>query len=180
MENIKDLYIDSSEYRLSNIRIVLFSILFSSISLGTTWVAHQFGLAGSVFLPMHFFILVAALSFGWKVGLLTGISVPIISYFMSGMPILPILPRIILEVATYGFLTGVFREKLKFNMLSSLLLAMLMGRIFSGAWVLFFNDISFLSHILNIIKVGFLGIMLQVLFVIPVTKIIVKWTTLKN
>ena len=180
MENIKDLYTNNSEYRLSNMKVLLFSALFSSLSLGTIWTTHQFGLAGPVFLPMHFFILVAALSFGWRVGLLTGVLVPIMSYFMSGMPILPILPRIIFEVATYGLFIGIFREKLKFNMPISLLLAMFIGRAFSGLWVLFFNNISFLSHIFNIIKVGFLGIMLQILFVIPISKFIVKWTNLKN
>lgn len=180
MENIKDLHIDNVEYKLSNMKVILFSFLFSSLSLATIWVTHQFGLAGPVFLPMHFFILIAALSFGWRVGLLTGILVPIMSYFQSGMPILPILPRIILEVTAYGFFVGIFREKLKFNMIISLLLAMIIGRIFSGLGGLFFNGVSFFVHIFSIIKVGFLGIILQFLLVIPISKFILKWMHLKN
>ena len=42
-------------------RSYAFTFLFLSLSTATPWVFHQFHLAGPIFLPMHFFVLMAGL-----------------------------------------------------------------------------------------------------------------------
>ncbi|RKY70366.1 MAG: ECF transporter S component, partial [Candidatus Latescibacterota bacterium] len=47
---------------------------------------HQFGIAGKVFLPMHFPVIVAGLLFGPFSGLLVGLFSPVLSFLLTGMP----------------------------------------------------------------------------------------------
>jgi len=78
---------------------------------------------------MHVFVLVAGLLFGWRAGLIVGLLTPLASNVISGMPVLQILPQIIVELSTYGFVAGVLREKLNLRVIWSLLGAMIAGRL---------------------------------------------------
>ena len=78
---------------------------------------------------MHIFVLVAGLLFGWRIGLTVGLLTPLVSYAISGMPGLTILPQIIVEIASYGLVAGVLREKFHLRGIWSLLGAMIAGRL---------------------------------------------------
>jgi uncharacterized membrane protein len=93
------------------------------------WIFHQLHLAGPTFLPMHIFVLLAGLLFGWRAGLLVGLFTPITSYFLSGLPALNILPQVVIEVSAYGLIAGWLREKYDLRTIWSLLGAMIGGRL---------------------------------------------------
>ena len=135
LENFKN-----STYQISLLKSLLVSSIFISSSLILVWLTHQFHLFGPLLLPMHLFIFVAALSFGWRVGICVGLLVPLISYLISGMPLLNILPQIIIEASFYGFTAGFLKEKLKFNIWLSFLIAMIIGRLSLGLYVYLSKD----------------------------------------
>lgn len=94
---------------------------------------HIFG-AGSTFLPMHIPVLLCGFVFGWPYGAICGFMVPILSSVLTGMPpIFPTAPAMMLELSAYGALTGLFYQKMHWNVYVSLICSMIGGRIVSGA-----------------------------------------------
>ena len=100
--------------------------------------------AGTLLSPMHLPVLLCGLVCGWPFGLLCGILGPVLSSVLTGMPGMAILPSMILELAAYGFLSGllmrlIHTKSLTLNLYLSLIAAMLAGRIIAGlARALFF------------------------------------------
>lgn len=113
---------------LSDIKYYIFSLSFVGLAVFTPWILHKFQILGPQFLPMHFFVIIAGFLFGWRTGLMVGILSPLMSYSISHMPPLVILPETILELAVYGLVIGLLRER-KINILFALPLAMVAGRI---------------------------------------------------
>jgi len=113
----------------TNIRSYAFTVVFVSLAVATPWVFHQFYLAGSTFLPMHIFVLLAGLLFGWRAGLIVGLFTPLVSYGVSGMPVLTILPQIVVEVSFYGLVAGILRERFNLRVIWSLIGAMIAVRL---------------------------------------------------
>jgi hypothetical protein len=113
----------------TNIRSYVFTVVFVALAVATPLVFHQFHLAGPTFLPMHIFVLVAGLIFGWKAGLMVGLFTPLVSYGVSGMPVLTLLPQIVVEISFYGLVAGVLRERFNLRVIWSLVGAMIAGRL---------------------------------------------------
>lgn len=113
----------------TNIRSYAFTAVFVSLAVATPWVFHQFHLAGPTFLPMHIFVLLAGLLFGWRAGLIVGLFTPLVSYGVSGMPVLTILPQIVVELSFYGLVAGMLRERFNLRVIWSLIGAMIAGRL---------------------------------------------------
>lgn len=113
----------------TDIRSYVFTFVFVALAVLVPWVFHQYHLAGPTYLPMHIFVLIAGLIFGWRTGLIVGALTPLVSYSVSGMPVLTILPQIVVEVSIYGLVAGLLREKLNLSLIWSLLGAMIAGRI---------------------------------------------------
>jgi niacin transporter len=90
---------------------------------------HLLGAPGSVFLPMHWPVLLAGLAYGWRAGLAVGAGAVISSFVLSGMPPSGLLPFMLPEVALYGFTAGFCREILKQNCFVSLLAALVLGKL---------------------------------------------------
>lgn len=158
-------------------RSFLVSSIFVCLSIALVSFTHHFYLAGQIFLPMHFFIFVAGLVFGWRVGVLTGFLTPIVSFMFSGMPLIGVLPQIMIELVAYGFFVGFFKHKLNMNNYASLILAMVAGKLFLGLAVLIFQDMSPVNYVWVIIKTGYVGLMIQLLLVVPTVIYINKWIT---
>ena len=87
--------------------------------------------------PMHFPVLLAGILCGPWLGLICGALAPLISYLTSGRPPFPngLIPML-LELAAYGFLTGLFRKIFlknpkvnRFASIIALVLAMVSGRL---------------------------------------------------
>lgn len=180
MTSIKSIYLTQPLIKLSFSRIAIFSVVFTALAVATPWVFHQFSLAGPIFLPMHFFVLIAGLLFGWRTGLVVGLATPLVSFFTSGMPPIPVLPQITIETAFYGLAAGLMREKFNLNIWLSLILALVIGRFAMGVAVFALKDINTFVHVWSVTKVGFWGIALQLIFVVPVVNLISSWIKSKN
>jgi niacin transporter len=115
--------------KYNDIRSYFLTALFVALAVFVPWVFHQFHLAGATFLPMHIFVLIAGLLFGWRAGLITGLLTPLVSYFISGMPVLNILPQIMIELSAYGLIAGVLRQKYNLRPIWALLGAIAGGRM---------------------------------------------------
>ena len=115
--------------KYNNVRSYVLTAAFVSLAVLVPWVFHQFHLAGPTFLPMHIFVLMAGLLFGWRAGVIVGLLTPLASYAVSGMPVLTILPQILIELSAYGLIAGVLREKYNLRAIWSLLGAMIGGRL---------------------------------------------------
>lgn len=93
---------------------------------------HMVG-AGPAFLPMHIPVLLCGLLFGWEYGALCGFIVPLLSALLTGMPpLFPIGTAMMFELCAYGILTGLFYQKLHWNVYAALIAAMAGGRVVSG------------------------------------------------
>lgn len=115
--------------RYTDVRSYIFTGVFVLLSVAVPLVFHQFHLAGATYLPMHIFVLVAGLLFGWRAGLIVGFFTPLASYAVSGMPVLQVLPQIVIELSVYGLIAGILREKFNLRLIWSLLGAMVAGRL---------------------------------------------------
>lgn len=145
----------------SQAKYYIFSVVFSGLAVYIPWILHQFNLAGPKFLPMHFFIMIAGFLFGWRTGLLVGILSPLMSYSISHMPPIFILPETVLELAVYGLTIGLLREK-KLSIFVALPLAMVAGRL---ARLIFVMSFGLKTNFLEYLQMSFPGIALQLLLI---------------
>jgi len=131
---------------------------------------HMFG-AGSTFLPMHIPVLLCRLIFGWPYGAICGFIVPLLSSVITGMPpIFPTAAAMMLELCAYGALTGVFYQKLRWNIYPALICAMIGGRLVSGvANAVFMNMASkpygFTAFISGSFVQALPGILIQIILI---------------
>lgn len=179
MENIKSL--SKPIIQLRNIELINFSVLFVALAVALPLLAHQFNLAGPIFLPMHLFVFIAALLLGWRTGLMVGILTPIVSFTVSGMPLPPVLPQIIIELAAYGLVAGFCREKLGLNLWFSLIIAMVAGRLGLGfaVWLLNTNQAGPINQVITVVKLGWIGILIQLALVPPIVITLKKFLASK-
>jgi len=160
--------------KLTKIKTSVFAAAFTILAVLTPLAAHYFGgaAAGRLFLPMHFFVLAGALLAGWQAGLAIGVLTPLISYSLTGMPPAMVLPFVLIEVAAYGFLAGLFQQKFK-NIWLSLAIALVLGRmiLFAGM-ILLSAKMPAMPYVLGAMKDGWRGIALQILLVPFIVKMI--------
>jgi len=174
----------------TDIRSYVFTVGLVFLAVFTPWVFHQFHLAGPTFLPMHIFVLLAGLLFGWRAGLAVGLFTPLISYVISGMPVLAILPQIVVELSVYGLALGILRGKFNLRVIWSLIGAVIAGRlalllavsiiyvvgeIYSPLGV----EANPLTVVWSVIKLGWTGIAIQ-LVSIPLIMKLIERLALKN
>ena len=92
-------------------------------------VVHITGINGAVFLPMHIPVLIAGLIIGSPLGLIIGILCPIINHLLTGMPPIPMLWIMLVELPLYGLVSGCLYRKVKMTLLPSLIISMIFGRL---------------------------------------------------
>jgi hypothetical protein len=181
--------------KFRDVRLYAFAALFAALDVLVPWIFHQFHLAGPTFLPMHFFALLAGLTLGWRAGLLVGLSTPLISFGVSGMPISALLPQITFELIFYGLAAGILREKFNLRIIWALLGAMLTGRLALGIAVLLLylgkampipnvlsaiqqgsaNIINPLTYLWLVIQQGWPGIITQLILIPPLARVLSNW-----
>lgn len=143
----------------SEVKFYILSATFVSLAVFVPWLTHQFHIAGPKFLPMHFFVIIAGFLFGWRTGLVVGIFSPLISYSITHLPPLALLPEITLELALYGLAIGILREK-KLNIFIVLFSAMIFGRL---ARLLFALALGVETYPLHYFQISWPGIVLQII-----------------
>ena len=114
------------------------NLVLSGVLLGLTLlfssIFHMTGINGTIFSPMHLPVLLAGFIVGPFWGLLVGILAPALNFIVSGMPPVPIVFVMMLELGIYGLLTGIFFNYLKITTLPSLVFSMILGRLAGGAF----------------------------------------------
>ena len=96
---------------------------------------HVFGIAGRIFLPMHFAPLLAGFLVGPYSGLAVGLMSPVIAHLTTGMPPAYAVPLMSLELPLYGLVAGLAYRRLRLNIYIALIAAMIVGRIMFGLGV---------------------------------------------
>lgn len=126
--------------KLDSLAVQLLLVILAAFILPS--LAHMTGLSVRTLLPMHWPVILAGLCFGWRSGLMLGISAPLVSYAFSGMPPLPVLPAMTIELAAYGAVAGLMRETFKLNGFVSAAIALIAGRLVFLAAALAVGSIS--------------------------------------
>ncbi|HZX21283.1 MAG TPA: ECF transporter S component [Clostridia bacterium] len=160
---------------ITDIKNMAKGALFIALGVSIPQLFHSIGM-GSVFLPMHIPVLLAGFLAGPLTGIYVGILTPILSHLLTGMPPvapIPILPIMVFELLTYGFIAGILYNKLRINIFVSLFSSMLAGRIMHGLVVyiiLMFFNVKMqnpLIAVITAVETGIIGILIQIA-VIPI------------
>lgn len=107
---------------------------------------------GGILLPMHLPVFIAGLLLGPFYGCAIGIITPLISFFVTGMPPAGKLPFMLIELLTYGLVSGLLRSR-KINLYVSLILAQIAGRV-ANALALVFATYILQLNVPAVITVG--------------------------
>lgn len=135
----------------------IFHVLGATLGAGTA--------LGETFLPMHLPILLVGLLAGPYAGAAAGLFGPLVSFALSGMPGIAMLPFMLLELCVYGLTAGLLRN-IKLPVIMKVLLAQIAGRavravaIFATVYGLGNENISIASIWMSI-GTGIYGIVLQ-------------------
>ena len=129
--------------------------------------------AGVMLLPMHIPVLLAGLICGPLFGLIAGVSGPLLSSLITGMPPSGVAPSMMIELGTYGLVAGamsnlIHTRRLSVDLYVSLIVAMLAGRVVAGfAQAVYFFDGTYAIGIwtTSYFVTSFPGIVIQLLFI---------------
>ena len=91
-------------------------------------ISGQGTMLGVAFLPMHLPIIFVGLIAGPAVGAIAGAAAPLVSFLLSGMPMLAMLPLMMVELCAYGLVAGLLRG-IKLPSLAKVVIAQLAGRV---------------------------------------------------
>lgn len=107
------------------------SALLIAIGVLLPQLFHTFGqTAGQVFLPMHIPVIMAGLMVGPLWGMGVAVFIPVVSMLFLGMPQIPMLWFMIVELVAYAVFSGLLSEKI--NIYLNLAITMVFGRIVYG------------------------------------------------
>ncbi|MDD5489827.1 MAG: ECF transporter S component [Candidatus Moranbacteria bacterium] len=158
MENVQVL-------KITRTKEIIFSAVFTMMAVWAPMLIHYFGGVdgGRKFLPMPFFVLLAGLLLGWRAGLVTALASASISFFLTGMPKVELLPFVTLQLAAYGFVAGLLKEK--YNVFLSASVSIVSGWLAIGIALFLFSEMNVMNYVVWGIKIGIFGILLQLILV---------------
>lgn len=150
------------------------SVVLIALSVGLPQIVHIVGgaTAGSVWLPMYAPVLLAGCLLGPVWGLIVGIISPIVSFGFTSlaldaaMPALARLPYMVVELAVFGGVSGVFSKQIRKNSLfafPAVLVAQVSGRsVFALSQLIAGKGIS---AVMSGVSAGLVGLYAQLLIV---------------
>jgi len=165
-------------------KYIIGTILFSGMGIALPRIFHLLAgsSAGATFLPMHICVLISAITFGIVSSSIVAGSSIVFNYLLTGMPSLARLPYMLIELIIYAVLLGMFNKKL--NSYISLIATIVLGRIlYSGVLFVAINGLGLPTYgisVIESIKSGIPGIILQLIFVPVIAKVINERLKLKN
>ena len=124
---------------------------------------------GEMLLPMHLPILLVGLLAGPLVGGVAGAVAPLLSFALTGMPALALLPFMVMELFAYGLVSG-FMARVKMPTVCRVIVAQIAGRALRAVALLvavfgFSYTAVPVAIIWNSLKVGLLGMLLQLVLI---------------
>lgn len=122
---------------MTNVKKSIYAAVCIALCVVLPMAFHSIPNAGSIFLPMYIPVLLCGLLCGWSFGLACGIIGPLLSTLFTGMPPIPVLPGMLVELAVNGFITGllmsaVHTKRIYADLYISLVGAMLVSRVIAG------------------------------------------------
>lgn len=134
----------------------LFHLMGAASGLGTA--------LGEAFLPMHLPIILAGLLCGPYAAAVAGAASPLISFLLTGMPGVVMLPFMCVELCVYGLAAGLLRD-VKLPTIAKVVIAQIAGRGVRALAILLgvnaFGSTISVSIIWTSIAAGVFGIALQ-------------------
>ncbi|MCR2048835.1 ECF transporter S component [Acetatifactor muris] len=111
--------------------------MFLATGLLLPFLTGQIPQFGNMLLPMHIPVLLCGLICGWQYGLAVGAVLPILRYFLFGMPVpFPTGIAMAFELATYGLVVGLLYSRSRWQcviaLYRSMIAAMVSGRVVWG------------------------------------------------
>lgn len=170
--------VNAKSISLFKSRSLIFSLVFVALSVALPQITHFFGgpALGRALLPMQFFVFLSGLLLGWRSGLAVGILTPLLSFSLTGMPLAAVLPFIIIELASYGVLAGIFHKGMKLDLWPSILGAMLFGRLILWVGLLILpTKLMATSYLTGVISVGLPGMIAQLVLLPIIYEITVNY-----
>lgn len=155
----------------SNLQQLVRAALLIALGLILPQAFHSIKNAGSIFLPMHIPVLIGGFLLNPYYAACVGVLTPFLSFLFTGMPPMPILYVMILELTGYAVVISLFHNKLKTSLYPTLIIGMLSGRVLSilGNFVILH---IFMSKPFNIVSVasglfitGLPGIIIQIILI---------------
>ncbi|MBQ3545141.1 MAG: ECF transporter S component [Lachnospiraceae bacterium] len=137
----------------------IFHILGTVSGLGT--------IPGDVFLPMHLPIILVGFLAGPYAGAISGFLSPLVSFTLSGMPNIIILPFMMIELFAYGLSAGLIKNT-KIPTIAKVFISQISGRVMFVLSILtsiylLGNETISLVNVLNSLRGGIFGIIIQLL-----------------
>lgn len=177
MANIMSAYINPAiDLNISKIRWTSFLAIFTAAAVTLPYICHQFGIAGMVFLPIHFAVMIAAAVIGTRGGIAVALVSPVLSFAISGMPPAHSLFPMTIELMTYATVISLLSNKLRAPLIVSLAVAMIAGRFVSLVIVsAILESTPIAVQMKNIFIIAIPGIAIQLALVPPMAAKIRKF-----
>lgn len=162
----------TSKYSFRSYKTYLAAALFIVGNIVVPQLCHMIPNGGLIFLPIYFFTLVGAFTCGWKVGILTAVLSPVVNCLLFGMPPVASLPAILIKSVTLVAAIALVSRKMNFSILS-VAIAVLAYQLV-GMSIEFLMDLN-LVHALQDVRLGWPGILVQIVGGYFVVKGLSKW-----
>ncbi len=152
-------------------RDLVFTGALIALGLVTPMAFHLFGGTGPVFLPMHIPVLIGGFILPPFLALLLGMVTPLVSSVLTGMPVLfPMGVIMFFELGIYGLAASLAYRKLKLPSISSLIIAMIAGRVAAGAVVFILSagfgvQMNAIAFVKGAVVTGLPGIAVQIILI---------------
>lgn len=149
-----------------------------------TAVFHYLNLSQETFTPMYFPVLLGGFLLPPSFAIILGLILALINSVVLGVPeLLPMGIVIMLELGICGLMTSIFYRRMDLPILVSLVLSMVIGRLV-GMVALFVIgnimpiEVEPLMYLLENLKVGVPGIVIQLILIPVIIFVIEKYTTI--
>lgn len=159
---------------MSKNKKMVLSGAFLALGLVLPFFTGQIQQIGNMLLPMHIPVMICGYICGGMYGFAIGLILPILRFFLFGMPQMPMALTMAVELAVYGAVTGFLYRKMKRKgrIYVSLITSMIAGRAAWGAACVVIYGWSHMQFTWQIFMAGALlnaipGIILQ-LIMIPI------------
>ena len=143
-----------------NVRTYLFAVLFVGGNMLLPQLCHLMPDGGKIFLPIYFFTLIASYKFGLKVGILTAVLSPLGNHLLFGMPPAGMLPVLLVKSTLLALVGAIVADRSQRVSLLHVAAVVVAYQVLGGIaeWLI----ASDLSAALQDFKIGFPGMLLQV------------------
>ena len=122
---------------MNNVKKSIITAVMIALCVVLPMALHGIPKAGIIICPMHFPVLLCGMVCGPVYGLFTGLAGALLSHLLTGMPPVPVLPGMLIELFFYGLSAGLLMKFVKTGKLFAdlyivLVSSMLIGRIAGG------------------------------------------------